>query len=53
MNEYYENGSLQGGYGQEEDHSSYAYTYIPTDPMEPGSPKKPEKKKRRSGGLVR
>lgn len=53
MNEYYENGSFQGGCGQEEDHSSYAYTYIPTDPMEPGSPKKPEKKKRRSGGLFR
>ena len=45
--EYYENGSFQGGCGQEEDHSSYAYTYIPTDPMEPGSSKKPEKKKRK------
>ena len=46
MSEYY-NGDFQNG--QEMNHQSSAYTYIPTEPIGPAEIKKPEKKRKKKG----
>ncbi|MCI8549501.1 MAG: trypsin-like serine protease [Lachnospiraceae bacterium] len=51
MSDYYGNDGFQNGYGQEGNHQSLAYTYIPTEPIEPAVIKKPEKKKKKGGGF--
>ncbi|MCD2492128.1 trypsin-like peptidase domain-containing protein [Lacrimispora sp. NSJ-141] len=52
MSEYYGNGGFQYGDGSEENQQSSVYTYIPTEPIEPETIKKPEKKKKKKGGNV-
>ena len=52
MSEYYENGGFQYGDGSDENQQSSVYTYIPTEPIEPETIKKPEKKKKKKGGNV-
>ncbi len=53
MNDYYGNGDLQNGQDPETGSGSSVYTYIPTEPIEPGTIKKPEKKKRKGGKFVK
>ena len=53
MNDYYENNSFQNASDRENNSQSSVYTYIPTDPIEPASIKKPEKKKRKGGGFFK
>ncbi|MCI8464675.1 MAG: trypsin-like serine protease [Lachnospiraceae bacterium] len=53
MSDYYGNDSFQKDYGQETDSTSPIYTYIPTDPIEPDMIRKPEKKKKKSGGFLK
>lgn len=50
MSEYY-NGDFQNG--QEMNHQSSAYTYIPTEPIGPAEIKKPEKKRKKKGGFFK
>ncbi len=52
MSEYYGNGGFQYGDGSDENQQSSVYTYIPTEPIEPETIKKPEKKKKKRSGSV-
>ncbi len=51
MSDYYGNDGFQNGYGREGNHQSLAYTYIPTEPIEPAEIKKSEKRKKKGNGF--
>lgn len=52
MSEYYGDNGFQSENGTEESYQSSVYTYIPTQPIEPETIKKPEKKRKKKEGNI-
>lgn len=53
MSDYYGNDNFQNEYDRGSVSDTPVYTYIPTEPIEPDNIKKPEKKKKKSGGFAK